>query len=251
MSFREDDAWQAEVAARLLDPWYARNADEGRFVRFRDGVGLHLQRTYGVDVAVEWKSRDIYVEEKIARQKHDTLFCETRTHCNTEPREGWYRKCCADRLLYCFALNEGATALECHWFDWPALRAWLEVQGPDLHRIYPTHQHDSEGFLVPLSGVPEGVPYMTFILGRMHAEAPSVSLNRKPLHQVTEEEIRARLKGVLDTAANLDADEAGFIKSQISRRAPPMSPKQRHYAERIIQFASREPVESVIEEGAA
>jgi hypothetical protein len=133
-----DDAWQRQVADRLLKPILRAHAFEGQMYFFgcSSPVSKLLQQCAHVDAMTLSNGGDLSLELKIVRWpgvKHgkpawcgySAFFLETwSSSVPGYERQGWMTTCIADWLLYCFC-SAREDRLDCYPFPMGKLRAWF------------------------------------------------------------------------------------------------------------------------------
>ena len=168
--FASADARQRELRDAILVPLFYRP-------RFGDNwlflEGSHPMQRKGIDTVVVHNARLFTIDEKIInwpaqRGEPYTAFALEMRSCTNEGYEsdGWMVHSIADLLLYCFAVDEAETALDCYLIDMPALKAWFRDAGPENFPFHRTDQiNHTECRIVAIDIVCAKVPTQHFRLG--------------------------------------------------------------------------------------
>lgn len=147
--FSEDDTFQRQKRDSVLVPFFYDRYFSERYVLL-DGQMKYQKR--GIDTIIyTGANKPVYVEEKIVRQRYTAFALETHS-CTVPGYEspGWMIYGEADRLLYCFTVDDG---LECWWINFPAMRTWFWEHENDFRTFQMPTENRSAGRVVPIDAV--------------------------------------------------------------------------------------------------
>jgi len=166
--FLSADDRQRELRDAILVPHFYERLFAGKY-RFLDNHPLQFK---GVDTAVVHRGCLLCIEEKIVnwpalKGKPHTAFTLETWSCTVEGREktGWMEYSIADFLLYCFAVPETETALDCYLIDFPALKAWFWPRVEMFNVTRSTQINRTECRVVDITDVLAAVPTRHHQLG--------------------------------------------------------------------------------------